>query len=421
MNSNTAAISTDSVKPSRFSRLCKTLLIKQLSEIEQGQLSIYMADEEIHLGKSNADLHACIRVINPHFFEAAVLGGSVGAAESYISGEWETDDLTALIRLLVRNRHLVDGMERGLARFTGWFMQSMHWLRRNTRQGSRDNIAAHYDLGNELFELFLDQDHMMYSSALFYDETETLEQAQFNKLSRLCDKLDLQPDDHLLEIGTGWGGCAVFAALRYGCRVTTTTISREQYDHAVKRVAELDLQDKVTVLLEDYRDLKGQYDKLISIEMVEAVGHHFIEEFFQRCSDLLTPEGLAIIQAITLEDHRYQQAVKEVDFIKHYIFPGSFIPCVGVLVDAAGNAELKLTNLEDIGPSYAKTLREWRHRFHQHIEKVRELGYDEQFIRMWDFYLCYCEGGFIERSISDVHLLFSKIDNRRVQWVPQGG
>lgn len=418
MNSNTAAISADKNKPSRFSRFCQSLLLKRLAGIEQGHLTIYLADEEIRLGQSDADLQACIQVVDPHFFEAAVLGGSVGTAESYMAGEWQTEDLTTLIRLLVRNRHLVDDMEKGLARVTGWMMQTVHWLRRNTRQGSRDNIAAHYDLGNDLFELFLDRDHMMYSSALFYDESDTLEQAQFNKLSRLCDKLDLQPDDHLLEIGTGWGGCAVFAALHYGCRVTTTTISREQYDLALKRVAELDLQDKVSVLLEDYRDLKGQYDKLISIEMVEAVGHHFINDFFQRCSDLLKPDGLAIIQAITLEDHRYQQAVKAVDFIKRYIFPGSFIPCVSVLVNAAGKAELKLTNLEDIGPSYATTLHEWRQRFSQQTDKVRELGYDEQFIRMWEFYLCYCEGGFIERSISDVHLLFSKADNRRTQWVP---
>jgi len=421
MNSNTAVISADKAKPGRFSRLCKFLLLKQLAELNHGHLTIYTIDQEIRLGQEDADLQACIQVTDAHFFEAAVLGGSVGAAESYMADEWQTDDLTALIRLLVRNRHLVDDMEKGLARFTGWMLQGLHWLRKNTREGSRDNIAAHYDLGNELFELFLDRDHMMYSSALFYDVNETLEQAQFNKLSRLCDKLDLQPDDHLLEIGTGWGGCAVFAALHYGCRVTTTTISREQYELAIKRVSELDLEDKVTVLLEDYRDLSGQYDKLISIEMVEAVGHHFIDDYFQCCHDLLKPDGLAIIQAITLEDHRYQQAVNAVDFIKRYIFPGSFIPSVSVLVTAAGKAELKLSNLEDIGPSYAQTLNIWRQRFFQHIEKVRALGYDEKFIRMWEFYLCYCEGGFIERSISDVHLLFSKSANRRDQWVPRNG
>jgi len=409
------------LKISKFHRLCMTLFCKQLDGFKEGFLVIEMADSRLEFGDPKAELKSHIFVQHPHFFEAAVLGGSVGAAESYMDGEWQTDDLTRLIRLLVRNRHLVDGMEKGLARLTGVVMQGVHWLRKNTRDGSRKNIAAHYDLGNDLFELFLDREHMMYSSGLYYDFAESLEQAQTNKLARLCDKLDLQPDDHLLEIGTGWGGCAVFAALHYGCRVTTTTISQQQYDYAVRRVQEYNLQDKVTVLLEDYRDLEGQYDKLVSIEMVEAVGHHFINEYFQRCSDLLKANGVAVIQAITLEDHRYQQSLKSVDFIKRFIFPGSFIPCVSVLVNAAAKAQMRLTNLEDIGPSYAQTLRVWRERFFDKEEQVKAMGYDERFIRMWEFYLCYCEGGFIERSISDVHLLFSKQDTRQPQWVPQRG
>jgi cyclopropane-fatty-acyl-phospholipid synthase len=419
MNMPVSTASSERQKLSRFQTLCMQLLLKQLDRIQEGCLVLHMgANEPLMMGEAGHPLKVKLVVNDPHFFESVIFGGSVGAAESYMAGEWHSDNLTALVRLLVRNRDLVDGMEKGLARITGWLLQGVHWLRRNTRDGSRKNIAAHYDLGNDLFELFLDRDFMMYSSGLYYQDGESLERAQFNKLARLCDKLDLQPDDHLLEIGTGWGGCAVFAAMHYGCRVTTTTISREQYDYAVKRVQALDLQDKVTVLLKDYRDLSGQYDKLISIEMVEAVGHHFIDDYFQRCSELLTPDGLAIIQAITLEDHRYQQAVKSVDFIKRYIFPGSFIPCVSVLVDAAAKAELKLTNLEDIGPSYAVTLRTWRERFMAQLDEVRRLGYDERFIRMWEFYLCYCEGGFIERSISDVHLLFSKPDSRREQWVP---
>ena len=419
MNMPVSTASSERLKLSRFQNLCRQLLLKQLAAIQEGCLIFQMSNQApLTLGQADHELKVRLTVTDPRFFEAVIFGGSVGAAESYMAGDWHSDDLTALIRLLVRNRDLVDGMEKGLARITGWLLQGVHWLRRNTRDGSRKNIAAHYDLGNDLFELFLDRDFMMYSSGLYYDDSESLERAQFNKLGRLCDKLDLQPDDHLLEIGTGWGGCATFAALHYGCRVTTTTISREQYEHARRRVADLDLEDKVTVLLEDYRDLKGQYDKLISIEMVEAVGHHFINDYFQHCSQLLKPNGLAIIQAITLEDHRYRQAVKSVDFIKRYIFPGSFIPCVSVLVNAAASAELKLTNLEDIGPSYATTLSVWRERFMAQLDEVRRLGYDERFIRMWEFYLCYCEGGFMERSISDVHLLFSKPANRREQWVP---
>jgi cyclopropane-fatty-acyl-phospholipid synthase len=422
MNMQTPLAAKAAARPALFQRLCKSLMARQLAAMDNGCLQIVMAGEApLQFGHHGHPLTITITVEDPQFFESVVLGGSVGAAESYMDGHWHTEQLTDLIRLLVINRHLVDGMEKGLARFGGWLMQGMHWLRRNTRDGSRKNIAAHYDMGNDLFELFLDREHMMYSSALFYTSDESLEQAQFNKLSRLCDKLDLQPDDHLLEIGTGWGGCAIFAALHYGCRVTTTTISQQQYDYALNKVRELDLEDKVTVLLEDYRDLSGQYDKLVSIEMVEAVGHHFIDDYFRCCSELLKPDGLAVIQAITLEDHRYQQAVKAVDFIKRFIFPGSFIPCVSVLVNAAAKSELRLTNLEDIGPSYAETLRIWRERFSSRLDEVRALGYDERFIRMWEFYLCYCEGGFIERSISDVHLVFSKAANRAPQWMPRNG
>ncbi|HEC73457.1 MAG TPA: class I SAM-dependent methyltransferase [Methylophaga aminisulfidivorans] len=418
MTSPTTLVNGHTNRATRFSRVCRYLLLKQLSGITNGAITLHLEDEKIQLGDLTSDLNIQIYISDAHFFEAVVFGGSVGAAESYMQAEWQTDNLTGLIQLLVRNRDLVDGMEKGMARLTGSVMKAVHWFRKNTRDGSRKNISAHYDLGNDLFELFLDKDHMMYSSAIYYSENDTLEQAQSQKLARLCDKLDLQASDHLLEIGTGWGGCAVYAALNYGCQVTTTTISQQQYDYAIKRVAECGLEDKVTVLLQDYRDLDGQYDKLISIEMVEAVGHHFIDEYFQRCSDLLKEEGLAIIQAITLEDHRYEQAVKSVDFIKRFIFPGSFIPCVSVLVNSAAKAEIKLINLEDLGTSYATTLREWRERFFSNIDQVRTLGYDEPFLRMWEFYLCYCEGGFIERSISDVHLLFSKQANRRQQWLP---
>ena len=417
--SKSAVIETQSGKPSRLSKLYEKAVIGQLGRIQKGCIHLHTAGEVYELGDPQDDLSISLTVYDRRFFEAVVQGGSVGAAESYMQGDWHCSDLTALVRILVRNQSLTDELEQGFARITGALLKGFHWLNRNSRSGSRKNIAAHYDLGNELFELFLDKDWMMYSSGLYYSGTESLETAQRQKLARLCDKLDLQPTDHLLEIGTGWGGCAVFAAQHYGCRVTTTTISRQQYDYAVQRVAKAGLADKITVLLEDYRDLRGQYNKLISIEMVEAVGHHYIDDYFQRCADLLTPDGLAIIQAITLEDHRYAQAVKSVDFIKRYIFPGSFIPSVTVLSNAAAKAKLKLTSLEDIGPSYAITLATWRERFNASLDKVRAMGYPDSFIRMWEFYLCYCEGGFAERSISDVHLLFSKVKNRRAQWCPE--
>ncbi len=408
-------------KISRSSRLYEKLVINQLSQLQDGCIHLHTTEKVYELGNSEADLSVSLTVYDRQFFDSVVRGGSVGAAESYMAGDWHCSDLTALVRILVRNQELTDDMEKGLARFAGWLMKGWHFFNRNSHRGSRKNIAAHYDLGNDLFSLFLDKDWMMYSSALYFQGDESLEQAQAQKLQRLCDKLDLQSSDHLLEIGTGWGGCAIFAAKNYGCKVTTTTISREQFNHATARVKAEGLQNQVTVLLEDYRDLTGQFDKLISIEMVEAVGHHYIDGYFARCSALLKDDGLAIIQAITIEDHRYLQAVKEVDFIKRYVFPGSFIPSVTVLSNSAAKAKLKLTNLEDIGPSYALTLAEWRQRFMSQLDKVRALGYPDSFIRMWEFYLCYCEGGFAERSIADVHLLFSKPKNRRPQWVPIGG
>ena len=403
----------------RLARLYEKGFVQRLQGISDGVIQLQTATGNYQLGGGNADLVVTLTVTDQQFFQRVATGGSVGAAEAYMAGEWHCSDLTGLVRILLRNRQLLDGMEGGLAAVAGWLLKGFHRLNKNSRRGSRRNIAAHYDIGNELFELFLDQEWMMYSSALYRSGNESLEQAQDLKLSRLCDKLDLKPGDHLLEIGTGWGGAAVFAASRYGCRVTTTTISSEQYKLAVERVSRAGLQDRIIVLLKDYRDLQGQYDKLLSIEMVEAVGHQYLDQYFDRCRQLLKPDGLAAIQAITIEDQRYRSALRTVDFIKRYIFPGSFIPCVSVLTGAAARAGLRMTSLEDIGPSYALTLREWHRRFMARLEQVREQGYSEEFIRMWEFYLCYCEGGFMERSISDVQLLFACSGNRREQWVPK--
>ena len=398
-------------------RLLRRRLLATLGGLAGGRVELVDALGTVELGQPDG-LAVRIEVLDPGFYRAAAAQGSVGVGEAYMDGLWRCDDLVALVRLLVINRDRLDDMETGLARFGGWLLRGWHALRRNTRAGSRRNIAAHYDLGNDLFKLFLD-DSMMYSSAIFAAGDETLEQAQWRKLERICRKLDLQPGDHLVEIGTGWGGLAVHAASRFGCRVTTTTISKEQHALAVQRVAAAGLSDRVTVLLEDYRDLQGQYDKLVSIEMVEAIGHQYLDTYLAKCASLLKPEGLALIQAITIEDHRYQQALGSVDFIKRFIFPGSFIPCVSALTGAAARAsDLRLVNLEDIGPSYALTLRHWRQRFMDRLDEVRRQGYDERFIRMWEFYLCYCEGGFMERSIGDVHLLLARPGNRRPQYLP---
>jgi cyclopropane-fatty-acyl-phospholipid synthase len=401
-------------------RFLRKRILQQLSGLRGGRLVIQDSLGQSSFGQDTNDaaLNVTLHIHHLDFYRQVALNGSVGAAESYMQQQWQCQDLVALIRLLVINSHMVDGMETGSAKLGSWAMRVMHAFTRNTRSGSKKNIAAHYDLGNDLFKLFL-CDNLMYSSAIFADENESLEIASNRKLERICQKLDLKPSDHLVEIGTGWGGMALYAAKNFGCKVTTTTISREQHALASQRIQAAGLNDRVTLLLKDYRDLEGQYDKLVSIEMIEAIGHHYLDTYMAKCTSLLKPDGLALIQAITIEDHRYQQALKSVDFIKRYIFPGSFIPCVSVMVNSAANAgPLRLINLEDIGPSYALTLREWRQRFMNKLDQVRSLGYDDRFVKMWEFYLAYCEGGFMERSIGDVQMLFARSGNRRTEFCP---
>ena len=404
-----------------LSRLLRRRLIDLLSRLRGCEIKLSDAEGDLKLGSiSETDrdpIKLSVQVYSNEFYRMTATQGSVGAAEAYMEGHWTCSDLVGLVRILVRNRDLLDSMESGTAKIGGWLLNGWHQLRRNTKTGSRRNIAAHYDLGNELFELFLDQ-NMMYSSAIFADPSESLDTASARKLDRICQKLELKPGLRVVEIGTGWGGFALFAAARYGCHVTTTTISSEQHALAKQRVEAAGLQDRVTLLCDDYRDLDGQYDRLVSIEMIEAIGHQYLNTYFNKVASLLKDDGMALIQAITIEDHRYQQALKSVDFIKRFIFPGSFIPSVSAMLGAAGRTDLRLYNLEDIGPSYALTLRHWRQRFMRQLSEVRALGYPDRFIRMWEFYLAYCEGGFIERSIGNVHLLLTKPGCRRAEWLP---
>ncbi len=398
----------------------KRNLLKKLTQLTQGRLTLIDRSERYRFGSArhDEDLHAEVRVLDPETYQRMALGGSVGVAEAYMDGAWEVDDLTALVRIFVRNRDVLDGMESGIARFATGALKLWHQWRRNSKSGSRRNIAAHYDLGNDFFELFLDPT-LMYSSAIYADEAETLEAAQQRKLDRICRKLDLKPGESLVEIGTGWGGFALHAAKHYGVQVTTTTISQRQHDLAKNRIHAEGLQDRVTLLLRDYRELEGKYDKLVSIEMIEAVGHQYLDTYFAKVSALLKNDGLGLIQAITIEDHRYRQALKEVDFIKRHIFPGSFIPSVSAMVGSfASVSDLRLINLEDFGASYALTLKAWRERFLQRLSQVRLQGYSDAFSRMWHYYFAYCEGGFLERSISDVHMLLAKPGNKRSQFLP---
>jgi cyclopropane-fatty-acyl-phospholipid synthase len=403
-------------------RFLRQRLLERLGALRHGRLVLKDACGKVELGdpaSAHPELQIHVHVLDPDFYRAVARNGSVGAGESYMDGQWRCDDLVGLIQLLLRNRELLDGLESGSARLGGMAMRAWHALRRNTRDGSRRNIAAHYDLGNDFFGLFLSSD-LMYSSAIWTDPADTLETASARKLERICRKLDLQPTDRVIEIGTGWGGFALYAATHYGCHVTTTTISREQHALASKRVAAAGMGAHVELLLEDYRDLDGQYDKLVSIEMVEAIGAPYLDVYFAKVGALLKPDGLALLQAITIEDHRYAQALKSVDFIKRHVFPGSFIPSVNALLAAkTRTSDLAPIQLEDFGSSYALTLKAWRERFMANLEQVRAQGFDECFIRLWEFYLAYCEGGFRERSIGVAQLLLAKPGNLRAALLPE--
>jgi cyclopropane-fatty-acyl-phospholipid synthase len=401
----------DAVPASRGTRFLRDMLLKRMDGLQHGRLVIEDALGRVELGQpagDHPDLVIHLAVDNLAFYRAVASNGSVGAGESFMDGHWRCDDLVGLIRLLVRNRDRLDGMESGLARLGGLAMKGWHALRRNTREGSRRNIAAHYDLGNDFFNLFLSAD-LMYSSALWAGDDDTLEAASTRKLDRVCRWLELRPGDRVIEIGTGWGGFAVHAARFYGCHVTTTTISREQHALAAQRVSEAGVDDRVTLLLEDYRDLAGTYDKLVSIEMIEAIGAPYLDSYFGKLGTLLRPGGRALVQAITIEDHRYAQALASVDFIKRHVFPGSFIPSVQAMLAAKTRAsDLALVRFDDFGLSYARTLEAWRERFLGSLGQVRAQGFDDRFMRMWEFYLAYCEGGFRERSIGVAHLLMEK-------------
>ncbi len=394
--------------------LARNVVLRALERLRIGLLEVREGDQCLRFGDPSAssELRASMRVDDPRFYRAVAWGGTFGAGEAYIDGWWSSDDLTTLIRLFIRNEASFAELNGAFTRLSGIAQRGWHALRRNTRGGSRRNIAAHYDLSNDFYRLFLD-DTMTYSCGIFERPDSTLREASVAKLDRICRKLKLSPDDHVVEIGTGWGSFAIHAAGKYGCRVTTTTISEQQHRLAQQRVAEAGLEDRITVLRKDYRDLDGKYDKLVSIEMIEAVGWQYYDEFFRTCSELLKPDGIACIQAITMADRFYEESKRSVDFIKRYIFPGSCIPSVGAMARSVARAtDLTVMHLEDITPHYATTLRAWYERFRQHLPRVRGLGFPEAFIRMWEYYLCYCEAGFRERQIGDVQMVLVKPDFR---------
>ena len=402
----TEASGTD-LKPGQFARLMRSVIASRLRGLRRGRIQMIDGDGAINLGQRD-DLEVELHVHNPRFYRETVLGGALSFAESYFHGDWDCDDLTSLFRIFVRNLNQADQFDGGLAGVVGVGQKLFHWCKANSRTGSRKNIGAHYDLGNDFFKLWLDQT-MAYSSGIFLHPENSLQEASEEKIDRVCRKLSLRPSDHLLEIGTGWGGLAIHAARYYGCRVTTTTISQEQAAVARERIDQAGLSDRITLLTSDYRDLTGQFDKLVSIEMIEAVGFKYFDTYFRKIGELLRPEGTAVLQAIVMPERRYKEYLGGVDFIQRYVFPGGCLPSVATMLEAAGRTtDLRFTHAEDFAPHYAETLRQWRQAFWSQIESVREQGYSEQFIRLWNYYLCYCEAVFEERHVGVVQIQFDK-------------
>ena len=403
-------VGTGPTTDSWLQRLGRRLFLNKLAGLELGEITVIEGADRRRFGKRSADfdLHATIEVLHPQTYADVAFGGSTGGGEAYMRGYWKSDDLTSLVRIFIRNRHVVTALDSGSAIATAPLRRLLHILNRNSPDGSRRNIAAHYDLGNELFALFLGKT-MAYSCGIFERADSTLDEAQLAKFERICRKLSLSPDDHLVEIGTGWGGLAIHAARNYGCRVTTTTISRQQHDWTTEKIRAAGLADRITLLMDDYRDLRGQFDKMVSVEMIEAVGHQYLDTYVAQCSRLLKPNGAMLLQAITIRDQLYESAARGVDFIQRYIFPGSFLPTVSVIADSVRRvSDMKIFHMEDIGPHYATTLRTWRENFFARLPDVRRLGYPDTFVRMWDFYLSYCEGGCRERQMGDLQLLLTK-------------
>ena len=398
------------VKSWRSTALAKRLVFKLFNQLRHGELVIQDGDTTHRFGGGDVSIapSATVVIHEQRAYSRILTGGTMGAAEAYIDGDWSTEQLTDVTRVFSANIPILEAMKHK----QNWFIKAgvklAHAARKNSVSGSRENIAAHYDLGNEFFSLFLDPS-LMYSSAVYPKDSDNLAEASQHKLKLICEDLELKPTDHLVEIGTGWGGMAIYAAENYGCKVTTTTISKEQLDYARAEVERRGLQDKVTLLFEDYRNLSGQFDKLVSIEMIEAVGHEYFDTYFGRVSSLLKPDGKAVIQAITINEQRYEDYRKSVDFIKRYIFPGGCLPSLNIISGAlTRTTDMQIIDLRDIAIDYAKTLKHWHEAFMAELDAVKSLGFDEKFIRMWRFYLSYCEGGFRERIIGTYQITMAK-------------
>jgi cyclopropane-fatty-acyl-phospholipid synthase len=394
---------------STMDKLFRNVVLGLLKQLQEGCLVVKERGQVVgRFGQADSELKAEIDIQKPAFFRRFLFGGSIGAAELFLDESWTTPNLTHVIQVFARNLPALDAAEAKLSWLLLPIQKFEHWRRNNSKRQAKENISAHYDLGNELYKAFLDP-ALQYSSAVYPSAQASLAEAQQYKLKRLCDSLELNENDHLLEIGTGWGGLAVFAAKHYGCKVTTTTISDEQHAYTAALIEREGLGDKITLLKKDYRDLEGQFDKLVSVEMIEAVGRKYMATFFKTCSRLLKPQGKMALQAITIADQRMRSYASSVDFIQKYIFPGGFLPSLTMMAEMfTKHTDMVVRHVDDIGFDYAKTLEDWRVNFNKAHPQLQQYGYDERFGRMWNYYLCYCEGGFLERTVSAVQLVATK-------------
>jgi len=394
--------------------IAKSFLFKKLENINHGYLQIHIDEMVYEFGDKNlqCELHAVIRVNNSSAFKAVLLGGEPAAGLTYVKGWWSSDNLLAVMKIFTLNRETLFSFKSGIASIAKPIYSIGHKFNKNSRQGSKRNITAHYDIGNDFYNLFLDS-KMMYSSACFTSEHKELEQASEYKLKIICEKLKLNSNDHLLEIGSGWGGLAIYAAENYDCKVTTTTISNQQYNYVKKLVSTKNLDNKITVLKKDYRTIQGQYDKLVSIEMIESVGAQYLNNYFKACNELLKPDGVFLIQAITISDYLYKNYLNSMDFIRKYIFPGGSLPSTSSMMHSISkSSDFTLFHSESYADSYAKTLSFWYQRFVSNKEKVLELGYEHSLLRLWEYYLKYCQAGFEERVIDVQHFVLKRPANR---------
>ena len=401
-------------KSTFLTSIFKSGLQKKFKNLKTGHISVNDGDETFTFGDSSSDEKVSVDIHSQEFYVMTGSGGALGIAEAYVAGYWSSDDVVKLFQIIIRNRDILLSLEKGFAKLVKPINKMIHRDRQNTLKGSKENILAHYDLSNDFYKLWLDPS-MTYSCAFFNNDSVTLEEASIEKLDRICRKLDLSEDDSVLEIGTGWGSFSIHAAKNYGCKVTTTTISDAQFDYARSRIKDEGLESKITLINKDYRDLDGKYDKIVSIEMIEAVGYEYIPDYFSKLSSLLNSNGLVALQGITYNDQNFEVYKDSVDFIKKYIFPGSCLISIAQIIDVIKkDTDLAMVDMEDITKHYAVTLNRWRKNFMDVIPKVKEMGYSQAFINMWEFYFLYCEAGFSERNIGDVQMIFAKSGSRNI-------